>query len=485
MIKPRFQTQISGRHKLLLMTLCSIGVMDDGLPATSWNSSGSSQRRGYGGFGVRADVTLSRNQSAVSGTGREWDGSFHGRPVLDEEGRMVLAFIVFQDITARRQTELALRTAKEQADQANLAKSKFLAAASHDLRQPLQSLLLFTALLNEHVASAKGRQLLGHLGQSLTALKDLLDGLLDISRLDAGVVQPTVETFPVQAFLDEIAATFAPVAATKGLTLEVAPCAVSVRSDRTLLGRMVRNLVDNAVRYTETGRIRLLSDQTEGGLRLEVQDTGVGIPPNHLDRIWEEFHQVGNPERNRAQGLGLGLAIVQRLSQLLGHPVTVRSHPGQGSVFSIVVPVSLTKPVSRTPVPAPVEEGSGQYAVLVEDDPLVLQSLQTTLQAWGYEVLAAACADQAIEQLRVVERRPDVVIADYQLGGGRFGIEAVLGIRALFASTIPGIILTGETGLDSTRAAAPHGLLVLHKPVTPQTLNAVLTQLRRGLPHRG
>jgi signal transduction histidine kinase len=286
MIKPRFQTQISGRHKLLLMTLCSIGVMDDGLPATSWNSSGSSQRRGYGGFGVRADVTLSRNQSAVSGTGREWDGSFHGRPVLDEDGRMVLAFIVFQDITARRQTELALRTAKEQADQANLAKSKFLAAASHDLRQPLQSLLLFTALLNEHVASAKGRQLLGHLGQSLTALKDLLDGLLDISRLDAGVVQPTVETFPLQAFLDEIAATFAPVAAAKGLALEVAPCAVSVRSDRTLLGRMVRNLVDNAVRYTETGRIRLLSDQTEGGLRLEVQDTGVGIPPNHLDRIW-------------------------------------------------------------------------------------------------------------------------------------------------------------------------------------------------------
>jgi two-component system, sensor histidine kinase len=402
----------------------------------------------------------------------------HATPLRHDQGHVRGAVAAFMDVTALRQAESALRSAKEQAERANVAKSKFLAAASHDLRQPLQSLLLFAALLNEHVGSAKGRDILAHLAQSLTAMKDLLDSLLDISQLDAGVVQPTLEDFSLRSFLEEIAAGFAPVAAAKGLTLEVTPCTAIVRSDRTLLGRMVRNLVENAIRYTETGRICLLGHRIDGNLRLEVHDTGIGIPPDHLDRVWEEFHQVGNPERNRAQGLGLGLAIVQRLSQLLGHRAAVRSHPGHGSVFSLEVPVSIPETVSRTPFSVPTADGGGQCAMLVDDDPLVLQGLQTTLEAWGYDVLAAASADQALEQLRAAGRRPDVVIADYQLGGGRFGIEAVLRIRALFDGAIPGVILTGETGSAITHAAALDGLVVLHKPVTPQTLNAVLTQQR-------
>ena len=236
-----------------------------------------------------------------------------------------------------------MRRAKEEAERANLAKSKFLAAASHDLRQPLQSLILFTGVLKGYVQGPRGEQALKQLEHGLGALKALLDSLLDVSQLDAGIVKPEITDFPVSAVLDGIAASYAPVAAAKGLDWRVESCTDGVRSDMTLLGRVLRNLVENAVRYTESGHIRIACRRIEDRLRIEVEDTGIGIPPEQLDRIFDEFHQVGNQARDRTQGLGLGLAIVRRIADLLGHRIETRSRPGEGSIFSIELPLAMTE----------------------------------------------------------------------------------------------------------------------------------------------
>jgi CheY-like chemotaxis protein/anti-sigma regulatory factor (Ser/Thr protein kinase) len=256
----------------------------------------------------------------------------------------------------------------------------------------------------------------------------------------------------------------------------MALCLSAVRSDRILLGRMVRNLVENALRYTEVGRIGIECRKVDGGLSIEVHDTGIGIPLEHLDRIWEEFHQVGNPERDRNCGLGLGLTIVQRLSRLLGHRVEVRSTPGKGSVFSIEVPLGeLTPqhaPASVTPV-----AGNGRYAVLVDDDVIVLLGLKATLEDWGYEVLAAGACDQVLARLRESGRQPDVVVADYRLREGRTGTEAILRVRETYSADIPSILLTGETGAEVQSDAAEHNLGIIHKPVTPRQLGVALDRL--------
>ncbi|MFC5355534.1 ATP-binding protein [Azospirillum himalayense] len=382
---------------------------------------------------------------------------------------------ILRDRTEERQVEEALRLAKEEAERANAAKSRFLATASHDLRQPLQSLLLFLESLKPHVKDTEGKKKLVHLGRGLDAMKALLDGLLDISRLDAGAVAPAFEDFPLQPLIDQLAASYVPVAAIKGLALRVSPCGGTVRSDPTLLGRMVRNLLENAVRYTENGEIALDCRREGGALRILVRDTGVGIPADHLDRIWEEFHQVGNTERDRNQGLGLGLAIVQRLSMLLDHSVEVRSVPGEGSTFSIMVPLGGAALV-RPSVHSRAASGGGRFAVVVDDDAIVLMGLQAILTEWGYEVLVAGSIEEVLERLRAGGRRPDIVITDYRLREQRFGTEGVVEIRRLLGADIPGILLTGETGPECAREAEALNLAMLYKPVTPRQLGDLMEQ---------
>ena len=389
--------------------------------------------------------------------------------------------VYFQDVTERKAMENALRNAKDEAEQANLAKSKFLAAASHDLRQPMQSLFLFSAALAPHIASERGRSTLALLDRGLDTLKALLDSLLDVSRLDAGVIQPEVVDVPLDAIVEDIEAAFAPVAAAKGLDLQVEhACAFAVRTDPTLLGRMIRNLVENAIRYTQRGGIRIACQPAGGMVRIAVSDTGIGIPPEHLERIFEEFHQVGNPERDRSQGLGLGLAIVRRLSRLLGHPVRVDSQVGQGSTFSIDVPVGARDAEASTMpcAPAPVAM-HGLLALVIDDDAMVLTGLRTVLEGWSYEVAMAGSGDEALERLRELGRAPDIVIADYRLRDGEVGTEVVRRVRAFLGHAVPGIILTGETGPEHQQQAALHDLGLAHKPVTPRQLfNALERQLR-------
>ena len=396
-----------------------------------------------------------------------------GRAIYAEDGTPLRLTGINLDITGRKEMEQALHRAKEEAERANLAKTKFLAAASHDLRQPLQSLFFFAAALAAHV-SPDGTKVLGHLERGLDALKGLLDSLLDVSQLDAGLVTPDIQDFAVSDVLDEIATAYAPVAGAKGLLWRVTPCTSVVRSDRTLLSRMVRNLIENALRYTDEGAVALDCRGDGEALTITVRDSGIGIPPDQLERIWEEFHQVGNPERDRAQGLGLGLAIVRRLSALLGHPVEVRSTVAKGSEFRIRVPLgaAMAKPVAA--LAAPVASGAGRFAVLVDDDAIVLMGLQAILKEWGYDVLTAGSADQALERLAADGRRPDIVVADYRLREGRVGTEAILRVRALRGDDIPGVILTGETGPECLHDAAEHRLFVVHKPVTPRELGAAL-----------
>ncbi|HYH17172.1 MAG TPA: PAS domain S-box protein [Azospirillum sp.] len=388
---------------------------------------------------------------------------------------------IVEDITERKAMEEDLKRAMNEAERANLAKTKFLAAASHDLRQPLQSLFFFAAALSSHVSPGRGGEVLGHLERGLEALKGLLDSLLDVSRLDAGLVTPAVEDFPITDVLDLVSAAYAPLAHEKRLAWRVDGCAATVRSDRTLLARMLRNLVENALRYTAAGEVAIECRASASALLICVRDTGMGIPSDHLERIFEEFHQVGNPERDRTQGLGLGLAIVRRLSRLLRHPVAVRSilggDSGGGSEFCITVPLGHAAGAELAlPTPPAAASGRGRLAVLVDDDAIVLMGLKMILADWGYEVLTAGSADQAMERLEDEGRRPDIVVADYRLREGRVGTEAILRVRERYGAAIPGVILTGETGPECLHDAAAHGLRVVHKPITPRQLGTTLDE---------
>ncbi len=403
-------------------------------------------------------------------------------PLRDDAGEVIGVIGISRDITERKLMEDELRRAKEEAEQANLAKSKFLAAASHDLRQPMQSLFLFSAALAPHVANDRGQKTLTLLERGLDTLKALLDSLLDVSRLDAGVIHPEVGTVPLGQIVEDIETAYAPVARAKGLSLHVErSCGLAVRSDLMLLGRMLRNLVENALRYTERGEVRLGCEVSDGTVRISVGDTGIGIPPEHLERIFEEFHQVANPERDRSQGLGLGLAIVKRLSVLLDHPVWVRSEPGKGSVFAIDVPLGSAEAVTAVApcAPAPAAR-SGLVALVIDDDAMVLTGLRTVLEGWGYEVLIAGSGDEALETLREARQAPDVIIVDYRLREGEVGTAVVRRVREFVGRVVPGVLLTGETGSEFQQEAAENDLGLAHKPVTPRQLHSALERQMRA-----
>lgn len=408
--------------------------------------------------------------------------SVSATPVRAPDGRVTLAICTLRDVGERKAMELALQRAKEEADEANRAKSKFLAAASHDLRQPMQSMFLFTGILHRFISDEQGQRSLDMLERGLDTLKGLLDSLLDVSRLDAGAVDPRVEPFALNSLLDEIAASYAPILESKKLAFRIVQDrTATVRSDRVLLGRMVRNLLENAVKYTERGAVqiavRTLDDTAPGGLaRIEVSDTGIGIPPDQLTRIFAEFHQINNPERDRARGLGLGLAIVQRLSAILDHPVEVKSQPGRGSVFAITVPLAAVEALPPPPPTASLFTGGrdAPRALLVDDDAIVLLGLRDMFREWGYEVLIAGSADEAVAKVEADDRMPDVMLVDYRLREGRVGTEAVVRVRAMAGWDVPAMILTGEAGPECETDAAAHGLEVVRKPVTPRQLRRVL-----------
>nr|WP_286208624.1 ATP-binding protein [Azospirillum sp. A1-3] len=396
-------------------------------------------------------------------------------PVRDHDNRLVSLIATVRDISEHKRAQAALTEARREADVANVAKSKFLAAASHDLRQPVQSLMLLMEVLSTRVSDGMTRNVLGTMDRALGALKMLLDGLLDVSRLEAGAVVPEVEVFPLQEVMDRVAANSRSVAVQKGLILHIVPCSAHVRSDPMLLGRILQNLVENALRYTDKGRILIGCRRRGGMLRIEVWDTGIGIPADQQEDIFQEFVQVGNPSRNRDRGLGLGLAVVRRLSAMLDHQVTVRSTPGEGSVFTVDLPIADAPAAKAVPAPLAPLPAFATTVLVIEDDGIVREGLRAMLEEWGYIVLAAESCSEALD-LAHRGPAPDLIVADYRLRDGRTGTEAIREVRLALGRILPGILVTGDTAPARAQEAEAGNFRVMHKPVIASDLRRAVAE---------
>lgn len=372
------------------------------------------------------------------------------------------------------------------AEDANRAKSQFLAAASHDLRQPLHALGLFTATLGEKVAGQGERAIVSNINASIESLESLFDALLDISKLDAGIIEAAVQDFPLQTLFDQLQTDFAAQANEKGLRFKVYPSSAIVRSDPVLLGRVLANLVSNAVRYTTHGGVIVGGRPSGEQIRVEIWDTGPGIPEEYRDKVFEEFYQLGNPERDRKKGLGLGLAIVRRLMDLLALRLDMRSAANRGSVFKIAVPrgepeaVSAFQAASNGVGPDPL---SGKFVVVVDDERSVRDGMQALLAQWGCTVLSAGSVDEALQALAKRTDAPQLVLADYRLRNNTTGIDAIRIIQARYGKEIACVLITGDTAPDRIRETRASGYQLLYKPVRPAKLRALMSHLLQAGPH--
>ncbi|CAI08263.1 Complex two-component hybrid sensor component containing histidine kinase and response receiver domain [Aromatoleum aromaticum EbN1] len=371
-----------------------------------------------------------------------------------------------------------LRARKDEAERATLSKSRFLAAASHDLRQPMHALGLFIAELSQHTHAPASRRLVERIAASAEAMENLLDSLLDISKLDAGVLEPHISVFPLQPILDRIAAEQRPRLGTQDLLLRTRPTPLWVESDPVLFERIIGNLVSNAVRYTRKGHILVACRRRGERVRIEVRDNGVGIAAEAHEIIFQEFIQLDNPARSRDKGLGLGLAIVRRLTDLLGHRLAVRSRPGRGSVFAIEVPVAqpveYAEPGETCRQPGDL---AGIRVALVDDDPLAQSGMRSLLTSWGCEVTAGSDIESVLETLARSGHEPQLIISDYRLHGNSNGIDAIRVTRARYGENLPAALISGDTAPETLRLAQGESLALLHKPVRPARLRALLNRL--------
>jgi signal transduction histidine kinase/CheY-like chemotaxis protein len=378
---------------------------------------------------------------------------------------------------------VAALTAKTQAlEQANAVKTRFLASASHDLRQPLHAMSLLIGVLGQRARGQGLDDLVERIGRSAEEMESLLKAILDISRLDAGIERACIETLCVDDLLARIERHYMPTAQARALRLRVRPSPAWVRSDEAMLARVLDNLVSNALRYTRQGGVLVTARQRPEAVVFEVRDTGVGIAADRLDEIFEEFVQLHNPERDRAKGLGLGLSIVRRTAQLLGHRIEVESMPGRGSVFRLTVPrAAPPRPVAIAP-PAPAEIELDGLAVLVIDDEAPIRlALAELLQAWGCDCAAAADADAALALLARWPHAPDAIVCDYRFAHGN-GVDLVARLRGALGANVPALIVTGDISAERLIDIARSELPVMHKPVNPGRLREWLGALAKADP---
>jgi CheY-like chemotaxis protein len=377
---------------------------------------------------------------------------------------------------------------RRRAESASQAKSRFLAAASHDLRQPMHALNLYLATLVAQDLPPQQRRLLGNVRDCARSLDDLFDGLLDISRLDADAVEPAIEVFDVALLLERICVQFSPEALEKGLDLAFDRRAeMLVQSDPALCERLLRNLVSNAVRYTDAGRVVLTCRRLGQQVCVTVHDTGRGIARPQHELVFEEFYQVGNASRDRGKGLGLGLSIVRRLALILGCPVRLRSVPGRGSSFRVCLPAATARlaRAADTAMAAPVASLRGLRVVVVDDEQAILDATRVLLEHWGCSVVAVASADAAIAALAAVTTDsgaavvPDLLLCDYRLAQGS-GIDVIERIRDEFNDAIPAVLVTGDVIPESVRRRLDETLPVLHKPVTEAKLLSAMMEALAG-----
>ena len=384
------------------------------------------------------------------------------------------------DLVAELQLQKAsAEAAKSRAEQADLAKSRFLAAASHDLRQPLHALSLFSATLRELELDTRQREVVEQIYRNIDSLEALFDELLDISKLDAGYIRPNIVDFPVQRVLAALNTRYAPLADEKALSFRIKACRATVKSDAALLDRVLGNLVANAIRYTHTGGVLVGCRKRGQTLTIAVWDSGIGIPSDQHERIFEEFFQLGNPERDRRNGLGLGLPIARRIAHLLGSELSLHSTPGRGSVFAINVGLGDPTVVVQPPAELAVSGDAlaGRCVIVIDDEPAIRQGMHELLSQWGCTSLEAANADQALALLAGKHAVPELVLADYRLAGDRNGEAAVRLLREHFGAALPALLITGDTAPERLREAKQSGLHVLHKPVRPAQLRALCNYL--------
>ena len=401
--------------------------------------------------------------------------------VSTEEGSMVIAAI--HDLRPQKQAEELLGAAKDAAECANLARSRLLAAAGHDLRQPLQSIELLHGILQRRVADSENRVTLAQLDDAVAHMTELLDSLLEVNRLESGEFNPDITDFSIDPVLARACEEQALVAASKGLQLRTVACSAVVRSDRSLLACMVGNLLANAIKYTDRGKVLVGCRHRAGTLRIEVWDTGIGIAADQLDAIFEEFYRADRSDPSRS-GLGLGLYSVQRFARLLGHTVEVRSRPGRGTMFALSVALgknALAQPPANQRTAEPV-------ILLLEDDARQRDTLRTLLEIEGYRVMAAATGDEALRQLRAATApRPDIIIADYDLRAGTTGLQAISDVRHMVDEQLPAMVVCGHPSADVRAAIEASGLISVPKPVRAAELVAmvdVLVKIARPGWHR-
>ncbi len=387
--------------------------------------------------------------------------------------------LTLTDITDHKRRERSLEAARQSAEQANRDKTRFLSAASHDLRQPIHALGLFFHNLAERVRDPDTQPLIDAVEETIRLIDGMLGDLLDISKLDARVVQPSFGAVELNMLFKQLEAEFAPIARESGNRLRIRPCGYWVRSDASMLLRMLGNLLANALKFTQNGRVLLAARVRGERLRCEVYDTGPGIPVESREEIFQEFHQLNNPQRDRRQGLGLGLAIVRRLTELLGHELSLRSTPGRGSRFAIELPLveaANQAPAAASGRPPPGEELHGLRALLLDDDSLVQIAVGDLLRSWGCEVQVAASVADA-EALLDHGPPPDAILVDYRLPGPCNGVEAIDLLRARIGRPVPALIVTGDTDPECLQEVESKGYRLLHKPAHPAKLRSLLRHL--------
>lgn len=421
-------------------------------------------------FGRRADGSLFPVEISLS-------------PFTSASGAFISS--VIRDVTSRKEMEQDLITARQDAERANKANTAFLTAASHDLRQPVQALALLNGALRRTVSDTLALEMIESQQNSLDAMTNLLNSLLDISRLDAGKVEPELEDFRVQRLVDRLFSESSRQARQKGLSFEVDTCEqVVIRSDPNLLGEIIQNFVSNAIRYTNTGAIRLTCRAGDGELWIDVTDTGIGIDAVQLNEIFDEFHQVRHPGRE-TEGFGLGLAIVRRLADLLGHQVTVASTVGEGSTFSVCVPIVAQSGA----MPRQAEDAADALTtnrvtgsiVLIEDDPKVSKAWGLLLQAEGFQVAMVETAKETAALAGKIDKAPDLIISDFHLADGSTGIEAVAILRDAFDQEIPAFIVTGDTSKLIDEARTVENCIIMNKPVnTDELLDNAVAAIETG-----
>lgn len=388
---------------------------------------------------------------------------------------------------AELQTRISEATAdllqkKDEAERANIAKSRFFAAASHDLRQPLHALSLFSEVMSTKLAQHGNPQdlvdLSGQIASSVSSMQTLLNALLDVSKLDANVVEYQPRHFLIAPILERIRQQFGEAARNKGLALRIRMCNCTLFTDPFLLERILLNLVSNAIRYTSSGGVLVACRPRGQTMLIQVWDTGIGIPEESHKSIFQEFVQLNNPERDRSKGLGLGLAIVAGMAELLGAPISLRSQVGRGSVFGVTIPVGIVQQIVQVENQS-VSTASlkGRLGVIVDDDEQILSAMQELFNAWDVDLVACRSADEALQQLDELEQPADFLMSDFRLPGNTDGIEVAQLFRQRFGDELPVLILTGDTAPETLQRITQAGLAILHKPVRAARLRAMLTHL--------